>query len=103
MPAYTVRIDADKGNYPVLLSNRNFVASGDLPEGRHFTVWEEPLSNALLPVCTGNLAMPEDSFTTVSGNEDTLCMYAEHKDIAMVPWAMPSLKQAMKYFSQSEY
>lgn len=39
---YTTRIEADKAAYPVLLSNGNLVASGELPGGRHFTVWEDP-------------------------------------------------------------
>jgi aminopeptidase N len=28
--------------YPVLLSNGNLKESGELPGGRHFTVWEDP-------------------------------------------------------------
>ena len=40
LSVYTVRMEADKQLYPLLLSNGNKVAEGDLPEGRHFAVWE---------------------------------------------------------------
>ena len=36
MAMYTVTLRADKAKYPVLLSNGNLVASGDLEDGRHF-------------------------------------------------------------------
>jgi hypothetical protein len=35
-----VRMEADKHLYPLLLSNGNKVAEGDLPEGKHFAMWE---------------------------------------------------------------
>eukprot|EP00957_Ditylum_brightwellii_P025704 1944452-Ditylum_brightwellii.AAC.1 len=34
-----VRIEADKENYPVLLGNGNLMESGDLEDGRHYSVW----------------------------------------------------------------
>ena len=35
-----IRIEADKESYPVLLSNGNFIESGDVDEAeRHFAVW----------------------------------------------------------------
>lgn len=40
LSVYTVRMEADKKLYPLLLSNGNKVAEGDLPEGKHFAVWE---------------------------------------------------------------
>jgi aminopeptidase N len=39
----TVRIEADKDDYPVLLSNGNLVEQGDVDEGgRHYAVWNDP-------------------------------------------------------------
>lgn len=35
MSKYTVRIEADKTKYPVLLSNGNLEGSGDLADGRY--------------------------------------------------------------------
>lgn len=98
MSTYTVRISADKEKYPVLLSNGNLTDSGDLAEGRHFTVWEDPYPKPcyLFALVAGNLAMAEDTFTTASGKEVLLHFYTEQKDIDKVQWAMSSLKQSMK-------
>jgi aminopeptidase N len=41
--SYTsVRIEASKKSCPVLLSNGNLIASGDLADERHFTEWQDP-------------------------------------------------------------
>src|SRR6202162_430484 len=43
MAVYTTRIEAEKSEAPVLLSNGNLVAQGDVPgTGRHFAVWHDP-------------------------------------------------------------
>ena len=42
MAIFTVRVEADKSKYPVLLSNGNLVEKGDLADGRHFTTWVDP-------------------------------------------------------------
>src|ERR1700759_3450684 len=39
LSVFTVRMEADKTRYPVLLSNGNRLEAGDLPNGRHFAVW----------------------------------------------------------------
>src|SRR4029077_19110704 len=42
MAVYTTRIEADKTEAPVLLSNGNLIESGSLAGGRHFAVWHDP-------------------------------------------------------------
>src|SRR5579872_6464437 len=43
MAVYTTRIEADKNEAPVLLSNGNLVAEGHVPgTNRHFAVWHDP-------------------------------------------------------------
>jgi len=39
---YTVRIEADKNDYPVLLSNGNVVKENELANNRHEIIWEDP-------------------------------------------------------------
>jgi aminopeptidase N len=39
---YQVKMTADKAAYPVLLSNGNCVARGDLDDGRHWAEWHDP-------------------------------------------------------------
>src|SRR5690349_9662964 len=42
MARYTVTMRADKTRFPVLLSNGNPVASGELADGRHWARWVDP-------------------------------------------------------------
>ena len=42
---YTVRIEADKSDYPVLLSNGNVVKENNLTNNRHEIIWEDPYPN----------------------------------------------------------
>jgi len=42
MARFTVTIEAEKSQYPVLLSNGNPVADGHTGAGRHWMTWEDP-------------------------------------------------------------
>jgi len=42
LAVYTVRIEADKADCPVILCNGNPVKKGRLANGRHFAVWHDP-------------------------------------------------------------
>lgn len=99
MATYTTRIEADKSKYPVLLSNGNLVQSGDLPGGRHFTVWEDPFLKPcyLFALVAGDLAMREDVFETSSGKKVALRIFVQAVNIKKVDFAMQSLKRAMKW------
>jgi aminopeptidase N len=37
-----VRLAGDRQRFPVLLSNGNCVETGELDDGRHFAVWDDP-------------------------------------------------------------
>src|SRR3979490_248088 len=43
MAVFPPRLEAAKPEAPVLLANGNLVDSGELPGGRHFAVWHDPL------------------------------------------------------------
>ena len=47
---YAVRMEADEAAFPVLLSNGNRTAEGELEGGRHWAEWDGPLPQALLSV-----------------------------------------------------
>ena len=67
LAVYTVRIEADRASTPVLLSNGNPVAQGDMPgTGRHFAVWHDPFPKPsyLFALVGGDLACVPDSFVT---------------------------------------
>jgi len=97
---YTVRIEAETETAPVLLSNGNPVASGQVPgTGKHFAVWHDPYPKPsyLFALVGGNLARVPSSFTTASGRNVALNIYVEHSKEDRCGWAMESLKRAMRW------
>ncbi|HRO68100.1 MAG TPA: aminopeptidase N, partial [Pseudobdellovibrionaceae bacterium] len=69
MTRYTVRIEADKKKYPVLLSNGDRVNVRDLGNGRHEANWKDPHKKPcyLFALVAGDLGVIRDTFTTASG------------------------------------
>ncbi len=96
---YTVRIEADRSRYPVLLSNGNLIEQGKLPEGRHYAVWHDPWKKPcyLFALVAGNLQYIEDHFTTAEGRDVTLRIYVEPHNIDRCDFAMQALKRAMRW------
>jgi aminopeptidase N len=100
MAVYTTRIEADKSEAPVLLSNGNLVAQGDVPgTNRHFAVWHDPFKKPcyLFALVGGDLACVADSFRTMSGRNVTLHIYVEPGKEDRCFYAMDSLKRAMRW------
>lgn len=96
---YTVTITADRGRYPVLLSNGNPVKRGELPDGRHFATWHDPFKKPsyLFALVAGDLACIEESFTTCSGREVSLRLYLHEANRHKGEHALRSLKKAMRW------
>ena len=103
MAVYTTRIEADKGEAPVLLANGNLTGSGALPDGRHFAVWHDPhpKPSYLFALVGGDLACVEDKFRTMSGRDVTLRIYVEHGKQDRCAYAMDSLKRSMHWDEQA--
>ncbi len=99
LAVYTTRIEADRRAYPVLLSNGNPIAKGDLPGGQHFATWNDPFPKPsyLFALVAGDLGVLRDEFTTMSGRKVSLAIYVEHGNEAKVAYAMDSLKRAMRW------
>jgi aminopeptidase N len=99
MAVFTVRIEADKTEAPVLLANGNPVESGDLPGGRHFAVWHDPWPKPayLFALVGGKLGHIEDSFVTMSGRKVALRIYVEPGKENRAGYAMDSLKRSMRW------
>ncbi len=99
MTRFSCIITADKGKYPVLLSNGNLIKKGDLSHGRHFVQWEDPFKKPsyLFALVAGDLVCIEDTFTTCSGRDIALKIYVEHENRNKCDHAMKSLKQAMEW------
>lgn len=99
MSVFTVEIIADQSRYPVLLSNGNLVATEQLPDGLHKTVWQDPFPKPayLFALVAGKLSVVEDQFVTLSGRSVDLKIYVEEKDLDKCDHAMLSLKNAMRW------
>jgi aminopeptidase N len=102
MTLFTTTLVGDKDRYPVLLSNGNKVAQGELPDNRHWVTWEDPFNKPcyLFALVAGQLECIEDRFTTQSGRDIDLQIFVEKHDIDKCDHAMESLKNAMQWDEQ---
>ena len=100
---YRVRMDADKAQFPVLLTNGNPLRSGDGEGGRHWAEWEDPFPKPcyLFALVAGDLKANSDSFTTMSGRKVELNIWVREADLPRTAHAMASLKQAMAWDEQA--
>jgi len=96
---YRVRMEADRKQFPILLTNGNCVESGELEGGRHRAEWEDPFPKPsyLFALVAGDLKPNRDSFTTMSGRKVDLAIWVREEDLPRTAHAMASLKQAMKW------
>ncbi len=96
---YTVRIEADKNDYPVLLSNGNVVKENDLTNNRHEIIWEDPYPKPsyLFALVAGKLNCVKDNFITKSNKKVKINIYVEYGDEKYVQHALSSLKKSMRW------
>jgi len=99
LSTYRVRLEATRDSCPVLLSNGNRVDAGELANGRHFAVWEDPFPKPsyLFALVAGNLFHLESTFETASGRTVELGIFTEHQYSDQLEHAMDSLKRSMKW------
>lgn len=103
LSVYTVRIEAERAEAPILLSNGNPIAQGEIEgTGRHFAIWHDPFPKPtyLFALVGGDLACVPDHFVTASGRKVALNIYVEHGKEDRCAWAMESLKRAMRWDEQ---
>ena len=96
---YTVRIVADKKDYPVLLSNGNVIKEKKLSDNRHEIIWEDPYPKPsyLFALVAGKLSLVEDFFITKSNKKVKINIYIEDGDDKYVQHAISSLKKSMRW------
>ena len=99
MAEFSVTLRADKRRFPVLLSNGNLVAHGDLEGGRHFAKWVDPHKKPsyLFAVVAGRLAAREQRIITESGSEHLLQIYVRPGDLDKTEHAMNSLMNSVAW------
>ena len=108
LSVFTVRIEADQEQYPVLLSNGNRIQRGVLPPDedgkvRHFAVWHDPFPKPsyLFALVAGDLGSIHDHFVTISGRKIALDIYVEHGNEPRARYAMDALKRSMRWDEQA--
>ena len=101
MSKFTTTVVAEKAKYPVLLSNGNNIASGEVDSvpDRHWVTWEDPFKKPsyLFALVAGDLVSLDDTFVTCSNREIELRIFVEKKDIDKCDHAMLSLKNSMHW------
>jgi len=99
MSLYTVRIIADKARYPVLLSNGNLIEQGEMDDGRHYALWQDPWRKPsyLFALVAGRLECLEDYFTTAEGRQVALRIFVEPHNLDKTAFAMEALKRSMRW------
>ena len=102
LAVYTVTLEADRAECPVLLSNGNKVSEEDLDNGRHRVVWHDPFPKPsyLFAMVAGDLKPVSNVFTTCSGRVVDLNIWVEEKDLGYCDYAMSALKAAMRWDEQ---
>ncbi|MBK8286792.1 MAG: aminopeptidase N [Ahniella sp.] len=99
MACFDVRLEANREQFPVLLSNGNDVDRGELPDGRHFVQWTDPWPKPsyLFALVAGQLGHIEDHFQTMEGRNVRLRIYAEDRALPRSWFAMDALKRSMRW------
>lgn len=100
MSVYTVRLEARKAEAPVLLSNGNRVATGDvLGSDRHFAVWHDPHPKPayLFALVGGALDHVREDYLTAEGRKVELAVYVEPGKAGRAGWALDSLVRCMRW------
>jgi aminopeptidase N len=99
LSTFTVKLTADKDDFPILLSNGNLVEQGNLDNNQHFAVWHDPHPKPcyLFALVAGRLASIESEFITASNKTVKLAIYSEPQNIDQCHHAMESMKKSMRW------
>ena len=99
MAKFTVMLRADKARYPVLLSNGNLLEEGDLDDGRHYALWEDPFKKPsyLFALVAAELVCQEETFRLADGRDALLQVWVEDGNLDKTDYAMQSLKHSIRW------
>ena len=99
MATYRVMLRGDKARYPVLLSNGNLIEQGDLGDGRHYALWEDPFKKPsyLFALVAGQLVCEEQTLRLQSGRDVLLQVWVEPGNLDKTAHAMESLVKSIRW------
>ena len=94
LSVFTTTINANRDQYPVLLSNGNLIE-----ESKEYSVWHDPAPKPcyLFALVAGKLDFLQDEFITAAGRRVDLRLYVEPHNMHKTAFAMESLKKAFKW------
>ncbi len=99
---YSVELRAEQRRYPVLLSNGNPAAVGELADGRHFARWVDPhpKPSYLFALVAGDIACVEAPFTTSEGRVVAVRVWTERNDVERCRHALDCALRALRWDEQ---
>jgi len=99
LAVYTTRIEADRGEAPVLLGNGNPVEAGEAGPGRHYAVWHDPHPKPayLFALVGGRLDRLGGAFTTRDGRAVELGIYVEPGKAERAAYALDAVIRSMAW------
>jgi aminopeptidase N len=99
MAKYRVMLRADKAQFPMLLSNGNLIEQGDIGDGRHYALWEDPFRKPsyLFALVAGKLVCEEQVITRKSGRDALLQVWVEDGNLDKTSHAMESLIKSIRW------
>lgn len=99
MAKYRIMLRGDKARYPVLLSNGNLIEQGDIGDGRHYALWEDPFRKPsyLFALVAGQLVCKEQTLRLQSGREVLLQVWVEEGNLDKTSHAMESLVKSIRW------
>ncbi|OGF26263.1 aminopeptidase N [Candidatus Falkowbacteria bacterium RIFOXYB2_FULL_47_14] len=100
LSVYTVRLEADREKYPVLLSNGNEIETGQLPAGRHYAIWSDPFPKPcyLFAAVAGNLGVIKGKYAAKNGRLIELRIYVDSGSENRTKYALECLKDSLSWF-----
>lgn len=99
MTSFLVTIEADKTNYPTLLSNGDLIKKEDTPNNRQRVTWKDPWKKPcyLFALFAGDVGSIKEDFKTKSGKKVSLEIYCDHGKENRCLHAIASLKKSMRW------
>lgn len=99
LAAYRVRIEGDKAANPVMLSNGNLEAQGEIGDTRAYAVWYDPhpKPSYLFALVAGGLSQVSKRITTPHGKKVELRIYTEAAFIDQTDYAMQALVDSFSW------
>ncbi len=99
MALWRTTLRADKRSFPVLLGNGNPVASGELPDGRHYASWDDPHPKPayLFALVAGDLGCVSRDLVAMDGRRVRLNIWAAHADVPRCSFALDATERALRW------